>query len=195
MNKNNLNNLYKYLKSEGHLKEANYILALRKEALEWPWETWNNLPAKPKEELMDLLDKVSYLPFIGIGGDAAKFMLSLYSGDYVSAARSMAMVVLSFVLQVKMVGKALSLQKASGSLVKDFFNITLKTNKELQGELIGYGVQIVDGQIDNIISLLKGYKTEMMVGLAKELSALRGNFRPTVEKEIGSWLMSVAPPV
>jgi hypothetical protein len=190
----NLNNLYKYLKSEGHLEEANYVAALRKEAFEWPWETWNNLPAKPKEELMDLLDKISYIPIIGVGGDAAKFVLSLYSGDYAGAARSLVMVVISFVLQVKMAGKILTLQKASGSLVKDFFNITLKTNRGVQGEIIGMGVQLVDSQLDSIASMLSGYKTEMMIGLSSGLSALRGGLKATIEKEIGSWLMRVTPP-
>jgi hypothetical protein len=190
-----LKNLFNYLISEGHVKEANSISMLRKEAIEWPWETWNNLPEKPKSELMDFLDTFSWLPVIGVGGDSAKFVLYLFSEDYVNAARSLIMIVINFVLQVKMASKIIGYEAAFLEEVsifsKDQFINWLK--KEMHGEIIGFAINLIDSQLNNIGVALSRCTTSMMVGLSRELNSSKNNVNDLIKKETTNWMLSLSP--
>lgn len=188
-----LNKLSKQLNLMGHIKEAKYVNHLCKQAIEWPWDAWNNLPEKPKAEMMDLLNKFSYIPVIGVAGDSAQFVLNLFSKDYAGAAKSFLMIIISFVLQVKMTGKILTLQKASGSVIKDFIQTTLRKNKDVQAELIGLCINLVNDYLDQVISQMSKYISQEMLSLKSELQNIKGEIKGCVEEAFWVWSMAINP--
>jgi len=185
-----LKNLSEYLISKGHVAEYKALNNMTKQAMEWPWEVWNNLPEKSRDEIKSFLDTISWIPVIGVGGDSAKFILSIYEEDYFGAARSLLMLILNFVIQIKMIGRVMVLQKSSGKALSEFI-IALKTNRELQGEVIGFGLNIIDSQIDTISDALRPYTSDMMLNLSKEFEKQKNGFYETSSKMLNQWTLGL----
>ncbi len=147
---------------------------------EWPWETWNKLPAASREDVYDVLDTLSWIPILGLGSLSAEFTLRIFAKEWDKAAMSLLFIIINFVFVYRATPK-INLLKNTGKITTDIWK-TILTNTNTKSIVLDELTNVAQETLESIASAFQ--KKSYTQPLAQNLRGLKGNVRGMVLKEM-----------
>jgi hypothetical protein len=140
---------------------------------EWPWEVWNKLPEKVREDFYALLENLSWIPVLGVGALSAKFTLQCFQGDTSGAAKTFVLILINFFFATKFLKKV--------SLIKETVVQSMIRSAAIDMTVNGVNV-LLEKALNNFRS------NESFKEIANYISYEKNNIKNYVEQQIDQHL-------
>lgn len=142
-------------------------------SFDWPWEIWVKLPEEDREGWYSLLEKLGWIPVLGLGPLSSKFVLKCFEKKWSEAAIALCFIILNFCFVLKYVNKI--------NLIKR--TVAETAFRSAVADVIVNGFNEIADRVNEALSDVPSFKE-----LASEFNVKKTLARQYVEAEIDRYL-------
>jgi hypothetical protein len=142
-------------------------------SFDWPWETWVKLPEEDREDWYSLLEKLGWIPVLGLGPLSSKFVLKCFEEKWSEAAIALCFIILNFCFVLRYAGH-ISLLKRT---------VAETAFRSVVSDVIINGFNEVADRVNEALSEVPSFRE-----LASEFNVKKTLARQYVEAEIDRYL-------